>query len=153
MANLATQQSEVKELAVSSLNTLHKYHKESEAREQEVAQRQEGVKERIAQNLEQLTQEKVLIHSGQQLLANMTEDIKRQLGGSEVAWLSSTPTDPHCLPSPAEVASDMLGSQEQNLKQSQREILDDITTVRHNIQQVWGRIGEFCTLCSTCCWL
>ena len=46
----------------------------------------------------------------------------------------------------------MLGSQEQNLKQSQREILDDITTVRHNIQQVWGRIGKFHTLCSMSCW-
>ena len=86
MENLAVQQSEVKELAVSSLSTLHEYHKESEAREQEVAQRQEGVKEKIAQNLEQLTQEKVLIHSGQQL-ANMTEDIKKQLGGFEVSWL------------------------------------------------------------------
>ena len=94
MENLAARQSEVKELAVSSLSTLHEYHKESEAREQEVAQRQEGMKERIAQNLEQLTQEKVLIHSGQQLLANMTEDIKRQLGGSEVTWLYNTPLDP-----------------------------------------------------------
>ena len=36
----------------------------------------------------------------------------------------------------------MLGSQEQHMKQSQREILDDITTVRENIQLVWGRIGE-----------
>ena len=44
--------------------------------------------------------------------------------------------------STAEVASGMLGSQEQHMKQSQREILDDITTVRHNIQLVWGRIGE-----------
>ena len=36
----------------------------------------------------------------------------------------------------------MLGSQEQHMRQSQREILDDITEVRENIQLVWGRIGE-----------
>ena len=40
-----------------------------------------------------------------------------------------------------EVASGMLGSQEEHMKRSQKEILDDITTVRHNIQTVWGRIG------------
>ena len=36
----------------------------------------------------------------------------------------------------------MLGSQERNLKESQREILEDISTVRENIHGVWGRIGE-----------
>ena len=36
----------------------------------------------------------------------------------------------------------MLGSQEQHMKQGQQEILEDITAVRHNIQEVWGRIGE-----------
>ena len=36
----------------------------------------------------------------------------------------------------------MLGSQEQNLKASQKEIMDDISTVRENIQGVWGRIGK-----------
>lgn len=41
-----------------------------------------------------------------------------------------------------EVASGMLGSQEEHMKRSQKEILDDITTVRHNIQTVWGRIGR-----------
>lgn len=42
----------------------------------------------------------------------------------------------------AEVASGMLGSQEEHMKKSQKEILEDITSVRHNIQMVWGRIGE-----------
>ena len=28
------------------------------------------------------------------------------------------------------------------MKQSQREILEDISSVRENIQGVWGRIGE-----------
>ena len=43
---------------------------------------------------------------------------------------------------PTEVASEMLGSQEQNLKDSQKEILEDISAVRENIHGVWGRIGE-----------
>ena len=42
----------------------------------------------------------------------------------------------------SEVASEMLGSQEQHLKESQKEILDDISTVRENIHGVWGRIGK-----------
>ena len=41
-----------------------------------------------------------------------------------------------------DVASGMLGSQEQNMKDSQKEIMDDISTVRENIEGVWGRIGE-----------
>lgn len=47
-----------------------------------------------------------------------------------------------CVLLPTEVASEMLGSQEQNLKDSQKEILEDISAVRENIQGVWGRIGE-----------
>ena len=28
------------------------------------------------------------------------------------------------------------------MRESRKEIIDDITTVQQNIQQVWGRIGE-----------
>ena len=49
----------------------------------------------------------------------------------------------------AEVASDMLESQEGNMKEGQREIMEDITTVRENIQQVWTRIGESAPPCVT----
>ena len=49
-------------------------------REREIAASQEGMKEKIAANLEHLAREKVLISSGQQLLANMTSDIRKQLG-------------------------------------------------------------------------
>lgn len=41
---------------------------------------QESVQDKIAQNLEHLAQEKVLIHTGQQQLADMTHNIKQQLG-------------------------------------------------------------------------
>ena len=49
-------------------------------REREIAAKQEGVREKIAANLEHLAQEKVLISTGQQLLANMTSDIREKLG-------------------------------------------------------------------------
>lgn len=49
-------------------------------REKEIAASQEGMKEKIAANLEYLAREKVLISSGQQLIANMTTDIQKQLG-------------------------------------------------------------------------
>ena len=91
--------------------------------------------EKIAANLEDLTQEKVLISSGQQLLANMTGDIHRQL--SQWPIIAHTHTHTH-----TEVASDMLGSQEENMKESQREILEDTSAVRENIHGVWDRIGE-----------
>ena len=80
MSDLSRQQSEVKQLAQSSLETLLETQQEAEVREREIAARQEGVKEKIAANLEHLAREKVLISSGQQLLANMTGDIKAQLG-------------------------------------------------------------------------
>ena len=38
------------------------------------------MKEKIAANLEHLAREKVLISSGQQMIANMTSDIHKQLG-------------------------------------------------------------------------
>lgn len=40
----------------------------------------EHMGERLAQNLDQLTQEKTLIHWGQQQLANMTQSVRLQLG-------------------------------------------------------------------------
>lgn len=43
------------------------------------------MKDKIAANLEHLAQEKVLITTGQQLLANMTTDIAKQL--SEYGWV------------------------------------------------------------------
>ena len=82
MSDLSRQQSEVKQLAQSSLETLLETQQEAEVREREIAARQEGVKEKIATNLEHLAREKILISSGQQLLANMTSDIKAQLGQS-----------------------------------------------------------------------
>ncbi|CAI8024144.1 Protein brambleberry [Geodia barretti] len=120
MMELSEQQAEVKNLAQSSLKTLQEAQREAKVREREIAANEEGMKEKIASNLEHLAREKVLISSGQQLIANMTSDIRQQL----------------------EVASEMLGSQEQNLKASQKEIMDDISTVRENIQGVWGRIDN-----------
>ena len=54
--------------------------REAEVRERELAASQEGMKEKIATNLEHLAREKVLISSGQELIANMTSDIRKQLG-------------------------------------------------------------------------
>ena len=100
MSELSQQQAEVKQLAQSSLETLQEVYsyylfapssgcpsltfpqaqQEAEEREREMAARQEGVREKIATNLEHLAQEKVLISTGQQLLANMTSDIREKLG-------------------------------------------------------------------------
>ena len=102
MGELSSQQSEVKQLASSSLETLHDFQQQSVARDRELEERQEGMREKISHNLEQLAHEKVLINSGQQLLANMTEDIKRQLGKLWLRWiycLSIRCNDIHSSPS------------------------------------------------------
>ena len=48
--------------------------------QKEILVSQEGAREKLAHNLEQLTREKQLINSGQERLTNMTKNIHQQLG-------------------------------------------------------------------------
>ena len=48
--------------------------------QKEILTSQEGAREKLAHNLEQLTREKQLINSGQEQLTNMTKNIHQQLG-------------------------------------------------------------------------
>ena len=48
--------------------------------QKEILASQEGAREKLAHNLEQLTREKQLINSGQEQLTNMTKNIHQQLG-------------------------------------------------------------------------
>ncbi len=42
----------------------------------------------------------------------------------------------------AEDASSLLSNQEKSRRQGQSEIVEDLTRVRENIQEVWRRVGE-----------
>ena len=48
--------------------------------QKEILASQEGAREKLTHNLEQLTREKQLINSGQEQLTNMTKNIHQQLG-------------------------------------------------------------------------
>ena len=48
--------------------------------QEQLLSRHQGLTERVSYNLQQLTQEKTLIHAGQEQLTNMTQDIRNQLG-------------------------------------------------------------------------
>ena len=48
--------------------------------QKEIFASQNGAREKLAHNLEQLTREKQLINSGQEKLTNMTTNIHQQLG-------------------------------------------------------------------------
>ena len=102
-----------------------------------MAARQEGAREMVA-NPEHLAHEKVLSSTEQQLLAQMTSDLQEKLGQCCVHHRRHL----LCVYMCVEVASSMLDSLEQYMKQSLRELLDNSTTVRENIQLVRGHTGE-----------
>ena len=43
-----------------------------------------------------------------------------------------------------EEASKMLGEQETSRKEGQSEILEDISSVKENVHNIWSKVGEFC---------
>ncbi len=78
-------------LAERSLDTMAQQQDVLLQHQWELSSGHSSLQSRIAENLEQLTEEKAIIHSGQEQLANMTVDIRRQLGEcpvSEVVCLS-----------------------------------------------------------------
>lgn len=48
-------------------------------KQEELANKQDTVRDKISDNLQQLARERTLIHSGQKQLVNMTDSIKQQL--------------------------------------------------------------------------
>ncbi len=54
-------------------------------KQEELANRQDAVRNKITDNLQQLARERSLIRSGQKQLVNMTDSIKKQLGESTLA--------------------------------------------------------------------
>jgi hypothetical protein len=41
-----------------------------------------------------------------------------------------------------ESAADLLGDQEESMRKGHRQIQEDISKVKQNIEQVWERVGE-----------
>lgn len=60
--------------------SLHEHQSHLLESQKEILASQEGAREKLAHNLEQLTREKQLISSGQEQLSNMTVTIHQRLG-------------------------------------------------------------------------
>lgn len=80
---LSSNQQEIQTLAEKSLDTMTHQQNILLQHQMEITSSHAGLQNRIAENLQHLTEEKALIHSGQEQLANMTSDIKRQLGEAQ----------------------------------------------------------------------
>lgn len=61
---------------------MYSHQSELAEKQMELAARQDTVRDKITFNLEQLAQERALIHHGQDKLVNMTDNIKQQIGTS-----------------------------------------------------------------------
>ena len=81
MQELASSHLEIKKTTQESLQTLRDHQAQLVERQREVIGAHESVRERLANNLLQLEEEKEIIHRGQEQLANMTRNIHTQLGG------------------------------------------------------------------------
>ena len=71
---------EIKEMAALSLQSVHKQQELFLEHQEKMISTHESIHSKMVQNVQQLGEEKTLIHSGQLLLANMTQSIKEQLG-------------------------------------------------------------------------
>ena len=80
MDSLAKSQREVHQLAEDSMSTIKKEQEQLLQRQSNLAAKQHLLKNRITDNLEQLAEEKLVIHRGQKELANTTDSIRKQLG-------------------------------------------------------------------------
>ena len=77
---LAHSHMEIREMATSSLKSVREQQGVLLEHQEKMMVAHESVRDRIEENVQQLGQEKALIHSGQLQLANMTLSIKEQLG-------------------------------------------------------------------------
>ena len=111
--------------------------------QKEILTSQEGAREKLAHNLEQLTHEKQLINNGQEQLTNMTRNIHQQLGKGKQLLI---PLYVHATSVDTAAAADLLGDQEESMRKGHQQIQEDIFKVKENIEHVWERVGELLTL-------
>ena len=71
---------EIKEMAAVSLQAVQRQQEALLEHQEKMLNTHESIRDRIVENVQQLGEEKALIHSGQLQLANMTQSIRAQLG-------------------------------------------------------------------------
>ncbi|XP_065442460.1 protein brambleberry-like isoform X4 [Chrysemys picta bellii] len=121
-------QEELKELTAESLHKVVSSQRELLLQQETLQGSQEQMESSIHSNLEQLTQEKALIASGQQQVAQLIEGITKRM----------------------ENVSSHLDDQDVELQQGHRAILTDLTQMQRRAQEVYSKIGNW-LLASVCC--
>ncbi|KAJ8377039.1 hypothetical protein SKAU_G00076190 [Synaphobranchus kaupii] len=118
MQDLKEGQLELKELTVASLEKLLQGHTALQEQQGALQQGQDQLETSISSNLEQLGQEKALIASGQELVAQLIKGITQRM----------------------ENVSEQLKGQGSDLHDGHKAILDDLAEVRGRAQDIYSKI-------------
>ncbi|XP_054906465.1 protein brambleberry isoform X2 [Poeciliopsis prolifica] len=120
MKDLKVGQLELKELTVASLDKLLEGHSALQAQQGKLHEGQEQMEGSLRENLERLSQEKALIASGQELVAQLIQGITKRM----------------------ENVSEHLQIQSSEVQDGHKAITDDLAEVRHQAQDIYQKIDH-----------
>ncbi|XP_077964100.1 protein brambleberry isoform X2 [Gasterosteus aculeatus] len=120
MTHLKEGQLELKELTASSLDKLLDGHSALQAQQGKLYEGQGQMESSLKDNLERLSQEKALIASGQQLVAQLIQSITKRM----------------------ENVSEHLQTQGSEVQDSHKAIVRDLADVRHQAQDIHQKIDH-----------
>uniref|UniRef100_A0A3Q3KQ21 Protein brambleberry n=1 Tax=Monopterus albus TaxID=43700 RepID=A0A3Q3KQ21_MONAL len=120
MKDLKEGQLELRELTAASLHKLLEGHSALQAQQGELYEGQEQLGSSLKDNLERLGQEKALIASGQQLVAQLIQGITKRM----------------------ENMSEHLQIHGSEVQDSHEAIVKDLADVRHQAQDIYQKIGN-----------
>ncbi|KAI3368465.1 hypothetical protein L3Q82_025476, partial [Scortum barcoo] len=120
MKDLKEGQLELKELTAASLDKLFEGHSALQAQQGKLYEGQEQMESSLRDNLERLGQEKALIASGQELVAQLIQGITKKM----------------------ENVSEHLQVQGSEVQDSHKAIVKDLTDVRHQAQDIYQKIDN-----------
>ncbi|KAM4738716.1 protein brambleberry [Anableps anableps] len=120
MKDLKVGQLELKELTAASLDKLLEGHSALQAQQGKLHEGQEQMESSLRENLERLGQEKALIASGQELVAQLIQGITKRM----------------------ENVSEHLQIQSSEVQDGHKAIIDDLADVRHQAQDIYQKIDH-----------
>uniref|UniRef100_A0A8C5DVR7 Protein brambleberry-like n=1 Tax=Gouania willdenowi TaxID=441366 RepID=A0A8C5DVR7_GOUWI len=120
MNDLKEGQLELKELTAASLQRLLDGHGALRAQQDQLSKGQQHMENSLTENLQRLSQEKALIASGQQLVAQLIQGITQRM----------------------ENVSETVQVHGSEVQQSHDAIVHDLTAVRHQAQDIYHKIGD-----------
>ncbi|XP_014896158.1 protein brambleberry isoform X1 [Poecilia latipinna] len=120
MKDLKVGQLELKELTAASLDKLLEGHGALQAQQGKLHEGQEQLEGSLRENLERLGQEKALIASGQELVAQLIQGITKRM----------------------ENVSEHLQIQSSEVQDGHKAITDDLAEVRHQAQDIYQKIDH-----------